>query len=102
MKETCVCACKPILPTDNRANNTFDLLITVFNKKHNRDSTGTVRAACFFFSLFPLHLYSSSLLPTHRQKNNKGKPQLPRGPSCPSRGNEYGSYLIHVDKMRRN
>lgn len=63
-----------------------------------KNTIETLQALCvqhvFFFSLFPLHLYSSSLLPTHRQKNNKGKPQLPRGPSCPSRGNEYGSYLI--------
>lgn len=101
MKETCVSACKLILPSDNRANNMFDLLITVFNKKHNRDSLGTVRAACFLLLAppSPLLLFSPSNTQT---KNNKGKPQLPRGPSCPSRGNEHGSYLIHVDKMRKN
>lgn len=27
-----ICACKLILPSDNRANNTFDLQSTVFNK----------------------------------------------------------------------
>lgn len=70
-----------------------------------KNTIETLQALCaqpFFFSSLPLHLYSSSLLPTRRQKNNKGKPQLPRGLSCPSRGNEHGSYLIHVDTMRKN